>query len=62
MSNVQSLCDSASDSTCNTVATSDGSGNSGGNNNGGSSAGNGTILIHHSRNTEQKQWAETQVS
>lgn len=62
MNKVQMLCESASDSTCNTVTASDSSGGGGG---GGSSnsgsAGGGTILIHHSRNTDQKQWAETQV-
>lgn len=63
MNKVQMLCESASDSTCNTVAASDGTGGSGGGGSGGSgSAGGGTILIHHSRNTDQKQWAETQVS
>lgn len=64
MSKVQSLCESASDSTCNTVAAADGASGSGGGSSGGGSgsAGGGTILIHHSRNTDQKQWAETQVS
>ncbi|XP_025191118.1 protein MON2 homolog isoform X2 [Melanaphis sacchari] len=63
MNKVQLLCESASDSTCNTVAASDGtSGSSGGGSGGSGSAGGGTILIHHSRNTDQKQWAETQVS
>ncbi|XP_001947417.2 protein MON2 homolog isoform X1 [Acyrthosiphon pisum] len=63
MNKVQMLCESASDSTCNTVASSDGTGGTGGGGSGGSgSAGGGTILIHHSRNTDQKQWAETQVS
>ncbi|XP_060847861.1 protein MON2 homolog isoform X2 [Rhopalosiphum padi] len=63
MNKVQMLCESASDSTCNTVAASDGTGGSSGGGSGGSgSAGGGTILIHHSRNTDQKQWAETQVS
>lgn len=62
MNKVQVLCESASDSTCNTVAGSDGTGSSTGGGSGGSgSAGGGTILIHHSRNTDQKQWAETQV-
>lgn len=64
MSKVQALCETASDSTCNTVAASD-SGSGGGGGNGGSgvgTSGGGTILIHHSRNTDQKQWAETQVS
>jgi len=62
MNKVQMLCESASDSTCNTVASSDGTGGTGGGGSGGSgSAGGGTILIHHSRNTDQKQWAETQV-
>jgi len=59
MNKVQILCESASDSTCNTVAGSDGTGGSAGGGSG--SAGGGTILIHHSRNTDQKQWAETQV-
>lgn len=64
MSKVQSLCESASDSVCNTVAVADGAGSStGGSSGGGSgSGGGGTILIHHSRNTDQKQWAETQVN
>jgi hypothetical protein len=62
MNKVQMLCESASDSTCNTVAASDGTGGSSGGGSGGSgSSGGGTILIHHSRNTDQKQWAETQV-
>lgn len=62
MNKVQILCESASDSTCNTVAASD-SANSGtsGSNSGTGAASGGTILIHHSRNTDQKQWAETQV-
>ncbi|KAL4105342.1 hypothetical protein QTP88_020585 [Uroleucon formosanum] len=63
MNKVQMLCESASDSTCNTVAASDGTGGTGGGGSSGSgSTGGGTILIHHSRNTDQKQWAETQVS
>lgn len=62
MSKVQTLCETASDSTCNTVASADCPGGGGGGGSGGSgSAGGGTILIHHSRNTDQKQWAETQV-
>lgn len=62
MNKVQILCESASDSTCNTVAASDSasSGTSGSNSGTGAASG-GTILIHHSRNTDQKQWAETQV-
>uniref|UniRef100_A0A2S2R545 Protein MON2 n=1 Tax=Sipha flava TaxID=143950 RepID=A0A2S2R545_9HEMI len=63
MNKVQMLCESASDSTCNTVTASDSSGGgSGGGNSSNGSGGGGTILIHHSRNTDQKQWAETQVS
>lgn len=61
MNKVQVLCESASDSTCNTVAASDCVGGSGGGNGSGGGTGGGTILIHHSRNTDQKQWAETQV-
>lgn len=57
MSKVQALCESASDST-NMVADCSGSGGAGGNS---SNCASGTILIHHSRNTDQKQWAETQV-
>lgn len=55
------LCESASDSTCNTVTASDSSGGGSGGGNSSSGGGGGTILIHHSRNTDQKQWAETQV-
>lgn len=59
MSKVQELCESASDSTCNTVSAADCPGGGGLSGNSGSAG--GTILIHHSRNTDQKQWAETQV-
>lgn len=52
MSKVQDLCESASDSTCNTLSAVEYSNN----------VGNyGKILLHHSRDTDQKQWAETQV-
>lgn len=53
MSKVQDLCESASDSTCNTLSAVEYSNN----------VGNyGKILLHHSRDTDQKQWAETQVN
>jgi len=56
MNKVQMLCETASDSSCNTVTNADCTG--------GVIGANGTantILIHHSRNTDHKQWAETEV-